>query len=66
MWHRWCVAGLLKAEERFRRVKGRNELPALLRSLDRHDVMESNADWRVLLTLPGFSTTGGTASFIPL
>ena len=42
MRHRWCVAGLLKAEERFRRVKGHKEIPALLRSLDSLGVMGSN------------------------
>jgi transposase-like protein len=62
--HRWCVACLLKAEERFRRVKAHMEIPALLRSLDRLGVMGPNRDWRVSLKWSGFSTTGGT-TFAP-
>jgi transposase-like protein len=31
---RWCAAGLLRAEERFRRIKGYTELPLLLAALD--------------------------------
>ena len=31
---RWCVAGLLHAEQRFRRVDGYRHIPALLRTLD--------------------------------
>jgi transposase-like protein len=30
----WCAAGLLRAEEKFRRVKGHRALPALLKALD--------------------------------
>lgn len=32
---RWCAAGLLKAESRFRRVRGYRELPRLIKALDR-------------------------------
>jgi len=35
MRQRWCVAGLLRAESKFRRVKGYRHLPQLLRALDR-------------------------------
>lgn len=31
---RWCAAGLLRAEEKFRRIKGYVELPLLLAALD--------------------------------
>src|SRR4051794_12399975 len=31
---RWCVAGLLRVESRFRRVKGRRALPALMKVLE--------------------------------
>lgn len=31
---RWCTAGLLRAEEKFRRIKGYRELPQLLAALD--------------------------------
>jgi hypothetical protein len=31
----WCVAGLLRAEGKFRRVKGRESLGALLKALER-------------------------------
>lgn len=34
MRHRWCVAGLLDAESRFRRVKGYRHLPSLIRALE--------------------------------
>jgi putative transposase len=33
MRRRWCVAGLLRAEAKFRRVKGHRAMPALLRAL---------------------------------
>ncbi len=32
---RWCVAGLMRAESKFRRVKGYRHLPQLLTALDR-------------------------------
>jgi transposase-like protein len=32
---RWCTAGLLRAEERFRRVKGHKQLPLLVAALER-------------------------------
>ena len=35
MRQRWCVAGLLDAERRFRRVKGHRHMPTLLDVLDR-------------------------------
>jgi hypothetical protein len=35
MRERWCTAGLLRAEERFRRVKGHKQMPLLLEALDR-------------------------------
>jgi transposase-like protein len=31
---RWCATGLLRAEEKFRRIKGYTELPLLLAALD--------------------------------
>jgi putative transposase len=34
MRQRWCAAGLLRAEAKFRRVKGRREMPAFLKALD--------------------------------
>lgn len=35
MRQRWCIAGLLRAESKFRRVKGYRHLPQLLKALDR-------------------------------
>jgi len=35
MRQRWCVAGLMRAESKFRRVKGYRQLPQLLKALDR-------------------------------
>ena len=34
MRRRWCAAGLLRAEAKFRRVKGHREMPALLKALE--------------------------------
>ena len=34
MRRRWCVAGLLRAESQFRRVKGHRALPALVKTLE--------------------------------
>ncbi len=34
MRRRWCVAGLLRAESKFRRVKGRRHMPTLLKALE--------------------------------
>jgi putative transposase len=34
MRRRWCVAGLLRAEGKFRRVKGHRAMPTLLRALE--------------------------------
>jgi transposase-like protein len=34
MRRRWCVAGLLRAESKFRRVKGHRALPTLIRALE--------------------------------
>lgn len=35
MRRRWCVAGLLRAESKFRRLKGHRGMPALLKALER-------------------------------
>jgi putative transposase len=35
MRQRWCIAGLLRAEKKFRRVKGHRHMSQLLESLDR-------------------------------
>lgn len=35
MRQRWCTAGLLRAESKFRRVKGHRQMPHLLQALDR-------------------------------
>ena len=35
MRQRWCVAGLMRAESKFRRVKGYRHMPQLLKALDR-------------------------------
>jgi transposase-like protein len=35
MRQRWCVAGLMRAESKFRRVKGYRHMPQLLKTLDR-------------------------------
>jgi putative transposase len=35
MRSRWCVAGLLRAESKFRRLKGHRGMPTLLKALDR-------------------------------
>jgi putative transposase len=34
MWRRWCVAGLLRAESEFRRLKGYRGMPTLLKALE--------------------------------
>ena len=34
MRRRWCVAGLLRAESKFRRVEGHRAMPAPLRALE--------------------------------
>jgi hypothetical protein len=34
MRRRWCVAGLQRAESRFRRVKGHRALPTLIKALE--------------------------------
>ena len=34
MRQRWCASGLLKAEQRFRRVKGYKDIPKLIEALD--------------------------------
>ena len=33
MRHRWCACGLLRAEQGFRRVKGRRDLATLIKAL---------------------------------
>jgi putative transposase len=35
MRQRWCTAGLMRAESKFRRVKGHRHMPQLLKALDR-------------------------------
>jgi len=35
---RWCAAGVLDAERRFRRIKGFREMPALVKALRRRDL----------------------------
>jgi hypothetical protein len=40
---RWCVAGLLHAEQHFRRVDGYRHIPALLTALDRA-MLQTNVD----------------------
>jgi hypothetical protein len=34
MRRRWCVAGLLRAESKFRRIKGHRALPTLIKALE--------------------------------
>jgi len=49
MRRRWCVAGLRRAEAKFRRVKGHRALPALLKALEavvRGDRVESGGTLR--------------------
>jgi transposase-like protein len=49
MRRRWCVAGLLRAEAKFRRVKGYRAIPALLKALEaevRDDRLESGMPLR--------------------
>jgi putative transposase len=36
MRRRWCAAGLLEAERKFRRVRGHNQMPHLVAALRRH------------------------------
>jgi hypothetical protein len=50
MRRRWCVAGLLRPEAKFRRVKGHRALPALLKALEavvRGDRVEPGGPLRV-------------------
>jgi hypothetical protein len=49
MRRRWCVAGLLRAEGMFGRMKGHRALPALLKALDavvRGDSLDSGVTLR--------------------
>jgi hypothetical protein len=49
MRRRWCVAGLLRAEGQFRRVKGHRAMPALLKAQEavvRDDWVESGVSLR--------------------
>jgi transposase-like protein len=49
MRRRWCVAGMLRAEGKFRRVKGHRAMPALLKALEavvRGDRVESGVPLR--------------------
>ena len=34
MRQRWCVAGVLRAESKFRRIKGHRLMPVLLKALE--------------------------------
>lgn len=34
---RWCAAGLLGAEEKFRRLRGHRQMPELIRALEREE-----------------------------
>jgi hypothetical protein len=36
MRRRWCVAGLLRAESKFRRVKGHRALPTLIEAMEEY------------------------------
>jgi putative transposase len=36
MRRRWCAAGLLEAERKFRRLRGHRQMPALVAALRRH------------------------------
>jgi putative transposase len=36
MRHRWCVAGIQRAEEGFRRVRGYKDIPKLMEAVERH------------------------------
>jgi hypothetical protein len=40
MKHRWCAAGLLDAEKRFRRIKGFSSMPQFIEALDASDVLQ--------------------------
>jgi transposase-like protein len=42
MRQRWCTAGLMRAEEKFRRVKGYRQIPQLLAAMDA-DLLDSKA-----------------------
>ncbi len=35
MRQRWCIAGLMRTESKFHRVKGYRQMPQLLKALDR-------------------------------
>ncbi|MFT5328579.1 MAG: putative transposase [Planctomycetaceae bacterium] len=35
MRHRWCVAGILRAEDGFRKVRGYKDLPQLIETVER-------------------------------
>lgn len=47
MIERWCAAGLLVAEEQFRRVNGYREIPVLVAALAAHTGKVSQAGARV-------------------
>jgi len=36
MRRRWCAAGLLEAEKKFRRLRGHRQMPQLVAALERH------------------------------
>ncbi len=42
----WCAAGLLRAEEKFRRVKGHRAMPTLLKGLESFVLRESTGSKR--------------------
>ena len=50
MRQRWCAAGLLRAEAKFRRAKGRGDTPAVLEAREclmlRTYRLEAGATWR--------------------
>ena len=45
MRHRWCVTGLLRAEEGFRRIRGCNDMPKLINAL-KADVLDKQTHTR--------------------
>jgi hypothetical protein len=46
---RWCVAGLLRAEGQFRRIKGHRAMPGLIEApedITRGQPLEASGTWR--------------------
>src|SRR4029077_16747464 len=65
MRRRWCVAGLLRAESKFRRVKGHRALPTLIKALEesaraRRSGIERGGAWDGPEEPLPLMTTGGT------